>query len=302
MGADGSSIGQPVGEPLLGHSESVNNVAFSPDGSLLASGGSDGTIHFWDIGADGSSIGQPVGEPLLGHSESVNSVAFSPDGSLLASGGSDGTIWFWDVRTGQPVGEPLLGHNGEIWSVAFSPDGSLLASGSADRSIRIWDMRTGQPMGEPLSGHNEDVRSVAFNPDGSLLVSGSTDDTVRLWDVKSGQLMGEPIAGHAAWQLSISSYDLPYSGHFGDVNSVVFSPNGLILASGAGDGTIRFWNMQIDSWIEKSCQRINRNLNLQEWQTYLPNHPYRATCPKWPAAVELSWWDRLLFYLGFDVY
>jgi WD40 repeat protein len=250
---------------LHGHDCNVQSVAFSADGSKIASCSWDETLQIWDE-QTGHAIGGPFGEhtgrsvvwsptsprvascsdhtvvvwetntrervaSFEGHKHDVRCVAYSPDGSRLASG-SYCDIRIWNANTGEMVGDPLVGHTEYVRSITFSPDGKQIASGSCDNTVRIWDVQTGQAIGEPLQGHTDWVFSVAWSPNGSLLASGSWDDTIRLWDIQTR---------HQLFTLQ---------GHSSFVTSVAFSPDGSNLASGSWNGTIRLWDPRSGKCIE----------------------------------------------------
>jgi WD40 repeat protein/Tfp pilus assembly protein PilF len=200
---------------FIGHTKTVNSVAFNSDGSKVLSGSSDNTMKLWDT-ASGRVI-----RTFTGHIQSVESVAFSPDGSKVLSGSPDNTMKLWDAATGREI--RTFSHTYWVNSVAFSPDGRQVLSGSQDRTIKLWDITTGREI-RTFTGHTSYVLSVAFSPDGGQVLSGSTDGTIKLWDAVTGREIRT------------------FTGHTWVVNTVAFSPDGKKIISGSGDGTTRIWD------------------------------------------------------------
>ncbi len=167
----------------------VVKVLFSPDGSLLATGHSDGILRLWDV--SGTMIGERA--KLVEHRANTRGLTFSPDGRLLASGDNEGEIRLWDVASGAML-LGWVGHEHWVMSLAFSPDGSVLASGSRDGMVKLWDVQSGANLSStkviPATYEGRDIEDwvtdLAFNAQGTLLfvaVGHLGDSTVRLWGI-----------------------------------------------------------------------------------------------------------------------
>ncbi|KAF5831268.1 WD40-repeat-containing domain protein [Dunaliella salina] len=145
---------------LSGHKDTVNSVAFTPDGASLVSGSDDNTLKLWDVTSGCCTA------TLEGHSNRVYSVAVSVDGRTAASGSQDMSVKLWDLGN-QRCRATLTGHTKWVKCVAFSPDGATGASGSGDYTIRLWDASTGKHKATLKGG--DVVYGLAFSADGTRL-------------------------------------------------------------------------------------------------------------------------------------
>jgi WD40 repeat protein len=188
------------------------------------------------------------GQSFRGHSEAIFCLDCSQDQHLLATGSADHTLKIWQVSQTRKIEtlptlcQTLTGHHHWVRSIAMSPQRNFIVSGGADRSLKIWPVMGGlnghQPCGsEPLktlTSHSLSVRAIAMSPDGHLLASGSADQTIQIWPV-------DDILSDRANSLLTSQTVL--NGHTAPVDTVAFSPDSQLLASGGVDCTIKIWQM-----------------------------------------------------------
>ncbi len=198
----------------------VYTLAWSPDGTRLASGGADKVVRVWDV------VAGKVAFTLTGHTGSILSVAWDPDGTRIVSASYEDTpqnVRIWNAVTGQQLSAISAG---AAPAVAWSPDGERLAVSQFQR-LEIWDAASGQSVKQIKTP--EYGLFIAWSPDGTKIASADsyTNDksTIRIWDVATGQL-ATTLTGHTNVALSVS-----------------WSPDGTKIASTGHDHTVRIWDV-----------------------------------------------------------
>ncbi|WP_262391780.1 WD40 repeat domain-containing protein [Nocardiopsis sp. CNR-923] len=200
---------------MTGHTDTVRNLAWSPDGGRIATASRDGTARVWSAG------GRLLRE-LRGHMGMVEMVSWSPDSTRVATASRDRTVRVWDAESGQSSMR-LTDATDVVRGVAWSPDGRFIAGASRDRVVRVWESDTGR-LAIELTGHSDNVLGIQWSPDGDQLATASHDQTVIVWDVHAGQGA------------------LTLRGHRDFVEGVAWSPDGRSIATASGDHTVRVWD------------------------------------------------------------
>jgi WD40 repeat protein len=253
---------------------SVCDVAFSPRGDTIACAGPNNTVRLWDARTGVER------RRFTGHRDEVTSVAFSPDGRSLASTGNDGSLRLWDVSTGAERGRVTADTSGTI---AFYSPGGVLATINVDDAIQLWDANTLKER-EPWVGHHRAIYRLAFSPDGRLLATGGFGGTVRQWDLRTGgevrRISAPRLASvHAfspSWDAlafasgprvivrdpSTSRTRREFTAHGGDVQGLVFYPDGKSLASVSDAPTVQAWDVRTgeELWRWRGEARFQKTL------------------------------------------
>ena len=227
-------------------SSSINQIAFTSDGSLMASCGSSGEVRLWDVETARhlATLQRNLEEEPAYAFHFLSYLMFSPDGRYLAAAESQ-EILVWLVPTADqlPVADPfsaasvprfpvttvLQEQMDWVYGMTISPDSIYLASSGADQSIRLWALSTGLQV-VALYGHEADPAQLAFSEDGSELTSVDTNGSVRRWDVAVS-------ATHSASELMLAA-------HTDRVSDAVYSPDGRRLATASHDGAVRLWDAE----------------------------------------------------------
>src|SRR6266496_2999159 len=220
-----------------GHTAKVTTVAWSPDGTSIASGDLNGTVQIWNPSNGNlyltyrfqaaATVDSHIGALQAtsgGGDPGVHTVVWSPDGRYIVVAGSSIPTTVWNAGNGQNVFTYPENDQDAEFSLAWSPDSKNIALGNIDGTVRVWEPSTNKVLA--YKGQSMNVYSLAWSPDGTRIASGSIDDTVQIWDASTLTTL------------------FTYRGHTNEIRAVSWSPDSEYVASGSSDQTVQVWQAQ----------------------------------------------------------
>jgi len=217
---------QAAKQGVMAAEQPIRAVAFSPDGSTVATAGDDRLVHTWS-----AETGAPI-DVLQGHTAAITALAFAPSGELISTAGDTALAWNlkpeWklerSIGTGD-VGSPLADR---VNALAFSSDGKRLATGSGEPSrggeVKLWEVASRQLVRDFPKVHSDAVLALEFSPDGRQLATGAADKMARVVDLATGKV-GRSFEGHTHHVLGVS-----------------WSADGRTLATAGADNVVKIWD------------------------------------------------------------
>lgn len=192
----------------------IGSAAFSPDGTRVVTGASDGSVRLWDVPS-----GQVARELRAGGGgRGIGMVSFSSDGEHIYASSQDSGGWLWNLA-GAVVGQP---GGGRATANAWSADGARLAVGTIGGEVRMFDARSGRELAV-WQAHPSAITSLSFSGDGKRLASGGFEPIARVWTAATGQ---------QELQLNVGAR----------VAAVAIDPRGLIIATASPDQPTTVWS------------------------------------------------------------
>ncbi len=222
--------------------------------------GLDQTLRLWD---------KDKNEIIHTNDTKINVITSCPAKNWLAIGDENGKIIILDMHSNKVLFEI---HNGEekkkgIYSIAFNDTGKMMAAGDLRGVVRLWNVNAGVELVKVLTRHYARVNDIQFSKKTSQLATASWDKTVRIWNLNHLNDLPIVLKDHNDWVWSIS-----------------FSHDDKYLLAGCRDNLIRVWPTNLEMMSDKFCERLNRNMTLEEWSQFVAEDiDYEITCQELPS-------------------
>jgi WD40 repeat protein len=255
-------------QKIIDRSSAAYSLAYSPDGSRIASAQGDSAVRQWD-----STTGKPIGAPMKGHTGRLRAIAYTPDGRTIASAGLDGTMWLFNADTGAAL-NPKPRQVDPLTAISVSPDGKVVFTGNEYGTLQRWDAHSGQLLSaQPIFNSSTPISDLAVDGGGNLLAASNQNGDIAVYDAKSLNPHGPTLEVRTA------------DGAAGIINKIAFTPDGHTIAVASQD--LQLWNVDTGTFVH----RLNPGTAIGQYAEALAISPdgHQLVTGREDGAVQL--WD-----------